>query len=128
MCSTVIWNMRIPCSILRYIVLKIAYFSKHLKIMNFSYFWPTLQASVKYWVKKHFPLPEQDKRMSHSTAQDRLFLAYRIGESVDLPVHGKPYLSTHHSELLECLPTQYIGEEFRLSPRCMDDFRFSDVT
>ena len=34
------------------------------------------------------------------------FLAYRIGESVDLPVHGKPYLS----------------------PQCMDDFRFSDVT
>ena len=22
-----------------------------------------------------------------------------------LPVHGKPYLSPHHSELLECLPT-----------------------
>ena len=59
----------------------------------------------------------------------KIFLAYRIGESVDLPVHGKPYLSPHHSELLECLPTQkYTGEEFRLSPRCMDDFRFSDVT
>ena len=56
-----------------------------------------------------------------------IFLAYRIGESVDLPVHGKPYLSPHHSELLECLPTQYTGEEFRLSPQCMDDFRFSDV-
>ena len=56
------------------------------------------------------------------------FLAYRIGESMDLPVHGKPYLSPHHSEPLECLPTQYTGEEFRLSPRCMDDFRFSDVT
>ena len=55
-------------------------------------------------------------------------LAYRIGESVDLLVHGKPYLSPHHSDLLECLPTQYTGEEFRLSPRCMDDFRFSDVT
>ena len=38
------------------------------------------------------------------------------------------YLSPHHSELLECLPTHYIGEEFRLSPQCMDDFRFSDVT
>ena len=38
--------------------------------------------------------------------KDTLFLAYRIGESVDLPVHGKPYLS----------------------PQCMDDFRFSDVT
>ena len=37
-------------------------------------------------------------------------------------------LSPHHSELLECLPTQYTGEEFRLSPQCMDDFRFSDVT
>ena len=34
------------------------------------------------------------------------FLAYRIGKSVDLPVHGKSYLS----------------------PQCMDDFRFSDVT
>ena len=56
------------------------------------------------------------------------FLAYRIGESLDLPVHGKPYLSPHHSELLECLPTQYTGEEFRLSPKCMDDFRFRDVT
>ena len=57
-----------------------------------------------------------------------VFLAYRIGESVDLPVHGKPYLSPHHSEPLECLQTQYTGEEFRLSPQCMDDFRFSDVT
>ena len=37
-------------------------------------------------------------------------------------------LSPHHSELLECLPTQYTGEKFQLSPRCMDDFRFSDVT
>ena len=37
-------------------------------------------------------------------------------------------LSPHHSELLEYLPTLYTGEEFRLSPRCMDDFRFSDVT
>ena len=61
--------------------------------------------------------------------QDKIsFLTYRIGESVDLPVHGKPYLSPHHSELLECLPTQYKGEEFPLSPQCMDDFRFSDVT
>ena len=57
-----------------------------------------------------------------------LFLAYRIGESLDLPVHGKPYLSPHNSELLECLPTEYTGEEFRLSTQCMDDFRLSDVT
>ena len=68
--------------------------------------------------------------MSHALSDlyGLLFFAYRIGESVDLPVHGKPYLSPHHSELLECLPTQYTGEEFRLSPQCMDDFRFSDVT
>ena len=59
---------------------------------------------------------------------EKLFLAYRIGESLDLPVHGKPYLSPQRSEFLECLPTQYTGEEFRLSPQCMDDFRFSDVT
>ena len=35
-----------------------------------------------------------------------LVLAYQIGESVDLPVHGKPYLS----------------------PQYMYNFRFSDVT
>ena len=60
--------MKIPCSIFRYIVLKIAYFSKHLKMVQFSYFWPTLQATVKYLVKKYFTLLEQDKQMSHLTA------------------------------------------------------------
>ena len=67
-------------------------------------------------------------RMVNTKWVRAIFLAYRIGESVDLPVHGKPYLSPHHSELPGCLPTQYTGEEFLLSPQCMDDFRFSDVT
>ena len=61
--------MRMPYSIFRNIVLKIAYFSKHLsKMVNFAYLWPTLQATVKYLVKTYFPLLEQDKQMSHSTA------------------------------------------------------------
>ena len=76
-----------------------------------------LQMYQGYTVYVHMRVPSKVKA----------FLAYRIGESMDLPVHGKPYISPHHSELLECLPTQYTGEEFQLSPRCMDDFRFSDV-
>ena len=35
--------------------------------MCYSYFWPTLQAIMKYLVKKYFPLIEQDVEMSQST-------------------------------------------------------------
>ena len=35
-------------------------------------FRPTLQATVKYLVKKYFQLLEQDKQMSHLTAKDIL--------------------------------------------------------
>ena len=42
----------------------------------------------------------------HDPVIDSLFLAYRIGESLDLPVHGKP----------------------DLSHQCKNDFRLSGVT
>ena len=57
--------------------------------------------------ERHGPITKKKKNPTNLTLRARRnFLAYRIGESVDLPVHGKPYLS----------------------PQCMDDFRFSDVT
>ena len=69
----------------------------------------TLNLRPESLTELKFPIVHHEfsgKGVKQFLLHEYTFLAYWIGESLDLPMHGKPYLS----------------------PQCMDDFRFSVVT